>query len=289
MTRKFSLLICFSGYLLVLLFVILFFNLTQPHDNLLFIVFVLDLTATLVVFLFSILSDNSSFYDPYWSLAPVPILLAFYNHAETPDVNPDRQWIILTLVFIWAIRLTYNWIIRWKGFKDEDWRYAAFRSRPLPLYWLISLAGFHFFPTLIVFAGCLSVYPAMCTGTDALGIIDAIAFILTFTGISVELIADYQLKKFHRTHPPGSFLAAGLWKYSRHPNYLGEILFWTGLFTFSAGIESFHWYTLTGPIGMFLMFTLISVPMMDKRMRDSKPGYDAYAAKTGALFPWLKR
>jgi steroid 5-alpha reductase family enzyme len=281
-----SSLICLSGYLFSFFIVILLYNLTGKPGDMLTATFVYDLAATFLIFLFSVISNNSSFYDPYWSVAPVPIILTWYIHTGVTHGNPDRQCLIMALVFIWSFRLTFNWARRWKGLGDEDWRYAGYRSFPRPVYWLISFTGFHLFPTLIVFAGCLSVYPAMCGLPQPLGITDAIAFIISLSGIAIETIADRQLKDFLRNKTDKPFLSEGLWKFSRHPNYFGEILFWIGLFAFSLQIKPFAWYTIAGPAGMILMFSLISVPMMDKRMTERKSGYSGYARRTSALIPW---
>jgi len=285
-----SLLICLAGYLITYIIISTLFDLVaKPEENMLFITLVLDLTATLMIFLMSLMFNNSSFYDPYWSLAPVPIILVWYKHAPLHEWYDFRQWIIISLVLIWSFRLTLNWTSRWKGLQDEDWRYARYRSFPRPVYWLISLVGFHLFPTLMVYAGCLAVYPALCLWHEPPGIMDGIALIITFSGIAIEAVADRQLKTFLRKKPDQPFLITGLWKFSRHPNYFGEILFWTGLFTFSIQAKPFYWYTLAGPAGMILMFTLISIPMMDKRMVSRKPGYADYAASTSALVPWKRK
>jgi steroid 5-alpha reductase family enzyme len=284
-----SLLICLSGYLFSFITVILLYRLTGWPRALLAATFVYDLAATILIFIFSAAFNNSSFYDPYWSVAPVPIILAWSFNAGVPGGNPLRQWIILTLVFIWSVRLTFNWVRRWKGLNHEDWRYAGYRSYPRHIYWSISLVGFHIFPTLIVFAGCLSVYPAICNLPLPLGITDAVALVVCLSGIFLEAFADRQLQHYLRRMQDTPFLAAGLWKYSRHPNYFGEILFWTGLFAFSLPMKPFAWYTVAGPAGIILMFSLISVPMMDRRMTERKPGYGGYARKTSGLVPWKRK
>ncbi|MBN2276037.1 MAG: DUF1295 domain-containing protein [Bacteroidales bacterium] len=281
-----SLMICLTGYLLSFLLVISLFKSFTISNNILITTFVLDLIATFVIFLLSMAFNNSSFYDPYWSLAPLPIFLTWSAQTATPDINIFRQWIIIILVFAWSFRLTYNWIRRWKGMADEDWRYAMFRSESRLAYWLVSFFGFHVFPTIIVFIGCLSAYPAMCLSSQPLGTFDVIASLICLVGITIESIADRQLKDFQKTASNKSFLSYGLWKYSRHPNYFGEIVWWTGLFVFSAHFMPFKWYTLAGPVAMIIMFTLISIPMMDKRMMTRKPGYADYAKKTSALLPW---
>jgi steroid 5-alpha reductase family enzyme len=280
------LLICLSGYLAAFVATIVLYHFTGKTRDLLTTTFIYNLTATFLIFLCSICFNNSSFYDPYWSVAPVVIILFWYSHAGTSVVNTDRQWLVMALVIIWSFRLTFNWVRRWKGLGDEDWRYAGFRSYPKPVYWLISFTGFHLFPTLIVFTGCLSVYPALCCLSQPLTITDALAFIFSLAGIIIETISDHQLKDFLRNKGDKHFLSTGLWKYSRHPNYFGEILFWSGLFAFSLQTRPFAWYTIAGPAGMILMFSLISIPMMDKRMTERKPGYAEYAKKTSALIPW---
>jgi steroid 5-alpha reductase family enzyme len=284
-TRFPSLVICLLGYLFSLISVFLLWHWIGNSFNLLTATFLFNLAATFMIFLFSIAFNNSSFYDPYWSIAPVVIILTWYNHAGIPDLNTLRQWLIIALVVLWSFRLTFNWVQRWKGLDDEDWRYAGFRSYPKPVYWLFSFAGFHLFPTFIVFAGCLSVYPAMCSFSKPLAVTDALGFLVSLAGITIETMADSQLKDFLKKKDK-PFLSAGLWKFSRHPNYFGEILFWTGLFAFSLQAKPFAWFALAGPIGMILLFSFISVPMMDKRMKERKPGYAEYARKTSALIPW---
>jgi steroid 5-alpha reductase family enzyme len=190
-------------------------------------------------------------------------------------------------VVLWAVRLTWNWVIRWNGFKDEDWRYAGFRRKFGNFYWIISFFGIHFFPTVMVFLGCLSIYPALSGNAGPLSVIDLIAGIVVIHAIVLETAADGQLRRFIRSGPlPGTFLRSGLWKYSRHPNYLGEVTFWVGLFLFSLGSTPFQWWYLAGPVVMILLFRFISVPMIDKRMLERRRGYREYMASTSALILW---
>ncbi len=154
-------------------------------------------------------------------------------------------------------------------------------------YWIISFFGFHLFPTLIVFAGCLSIYPAMCLISKRIGITDFAAICITLSGIMIEWIADRQLSMFKKNNTQKAFLTSGLWKYSRHPNYFGEITFWTGLFIFSFSGEHFYWFTLPGPLFIILMFTYISAPMMDNRMIKKYPGYELYMKNTSPIILWV--
>jgi steroid 5-alpha reductase family enzyme len=268
---------------------ILSFILFYKNTNFLLLTFLLDVSATILIFFASTKFNNSSMYDPYWSLAPVPILLCWYIASDLSIAFNGRQYLIITITLLWSVRLTYNWIRRWKGLNDEDWRYSAFRKYSIVKYWIISFFGFHLFPTLIVFFGCLSIYPAMCLISEPIGITDLAGICISLCGIIIEWIADKQLSVFKKHKTGKVFLSSGLWKYLRHPNYLGEITFWSGLFVFSLSGNQFYWYTLPGPIFMILMFTIISAPMMDKRMLAQYPGYKLYMKNTFSVFPWFKK
>ena len=252
---------------------------------------ILDVIATVVIFLFSMAYRNSSFYDPYWSVIPIPIVFYWALLPEASDANFIRQVLVIGLVLFWAIRLTFNWVRRWHGLKDEDWRYVDLKNQSGKAYWLVSLTGIHLFPTILVFLGLLPTYPALVQNSAPIGLIDIIATVVTFGAVMIELISDEQLRKFLVYHKKGpeDFLATGLWKYSRHPNYHGEVLFWVGLFLFSLSGTPFQWWYASGAIAMLLLFNFISVPMIDKRMKARKPAYAEYMRKTSPLFIWFAR
>jgi steroid 5-alpha reductase family enzyme len=192
-------------------------------------------------------------------------------------------------VLIWSIRLTVNWIRRWKGIRDEDWRYVNFRKIFPRFYWLISFSGIHLLPTIVVFLACISVFPALVDKSGNLDLFDGLGTTISFIAILIETLSDEQLKRFLQNSKGQSFLRTGLWKYSRHPNYFGEVLFWIGIFLFSQGHESFYWWTLPGPIVMIALFHFISVPMIDKRMIARKPGYEQYFKETSGWIPWFPK
>lgn len=284
--KPLALLVCTLAYVLAILLCYFLYPLFKGCHPLL-TAFLLDVAATVFIFLISFLFNNSSFYDPYWSLAPIPILVFWILGADPEQANGIRQVLILSVVLIWAVRLTGNWIRRWTGFHDEDWRYAGFRSQFGNAYWVISLLGIHLFPTLVVFAGLLPLYPALTQAPGPICLWDVIAGIITLQAIVVETAADEQLRRFIRTNAdPSGFLKTGLWKYSRHPNYLGEVGFWIGLFIFSFTAEKFQWWYISGPAVMILLFRFISVPMVERRMLKRRRGYDEYMKRTSALLLW---
>ena len=98
--------------------------------------------------------------------------------------------------------------------------------------------------------------------------------------------ADRQLRRFTTgSHPPREFLRSGLWAWCRHPNYLGEILFWWGLLVFSLAAGVIFWWTAVGAIAITVMFRVVSLPMIERRMIERRPAYAEHAKRTSALLP----
>jgi steroid 5-alpha reductase family enzyme len=92
-------------------------------------VFLADIAATLVIYVFARSFRNASFYDPYWSLAPIVIALTWALTAPPGNAGVARQVVVAALVLAWGLRLTYNWARQWKGLTHEDWRYRDLRRK----------------------------------------------------------------------------------------------------------------------------------------------------------------
>jgi steroid 5-alpha reductase family enzyme len=246
-----------------------------------------DLAATLVVFLFSLAFNNSSLYDPYWSVVP-PFLALYWLLRAGAGGIPARQLVVLALLAAWAIRLTANWLRRWRGLAYEDWRYAAYR-RAGAAYWPISFFGFHLMPTVLVFLGCLPLLPALSSGGRRFGALDVAAAVVTSTAVAVEGLSDRQLARFLRDARPGQILDTGLWALSRHPNYFGEVLFWWGLWLFGLAAAPAWAWTVVGPAAITALFLGISIPMMDRHLLEHRPHYAEHRRLRSAFLPWFPR
>jgi steroid 5-alpha reductase family enzyme len=245
-----------------------------------------DVAATLVVFAFSVAFRNSSFYDAYWSVAPLPIGIYFALVAAPGAAVEGRQLAVLACVAFWGARLTWNWARGWNGLDHEDWRYVDMRAQTGRLYWPASFLGLHFFPTLIVFLGCLPLWLALAAGPRPLGALDALGAALCLGGTALELVADGQLRRFRLSRPaPEAILETGLWAWSRHPNYLGEILFWLGLAVFGLAGAGFVWWGWVGALAVVLMFRFASLPLIERRMLARRPGYAERQRRVALLVP----
>jgi steroid 5-alpha reductase family enzyme len=246
-----------------------------------------DLAGTLAIFAFSVFFNNSSLYDPYWSVAPIPI--AAYWLGCNPEPPGPRQIAIISLIALWGIRLTANWLARWHGLSDEDFRYVEIRQKSGHWYWPASLVAIHLMPSVWVFLGLLPVLPALSTAGRSIGWLDLVALSTTTTAVLVEAVADLQLRAFLKGRGDrAAILDTGLWKLCRHPNYFGEVLFWWGLFLFGMAADPKWSWTAVGPISITLLFSLVSIPWMDRRMLANHPAWAERMRTLPALIPFTK-
>ncbi|MBO6716817.1 MAG: DUF1295 domain-containing protein [Rhizobiaceae bacterium] len=239
--------------------------------------------ATLVVFAFATLIGNASLYDPFWSVAP-PVVLVWLMAME---VQPGlRAWIVFAVVLFWTVRLTTNCLLRWPKLAEEDFRYIDLRTKTGRLFPLVNLAGIEMFPTLLVFLGCLPLF-TVAGSSRLLGWLDFVATAVAIAAIALETLADRQLRA-HRLSGSREVLRSGVWGWSQHPNYLGEIAFWWALFLFGVAAGA-PWWTGFGAIAMTALFWFVSIPLMLTRKRARFAHYDKAVAGIPVLLPGIVR
>jgi steroid 5-alpha reductase family enzyme len=246
--------------------------------------FALDVVGTVVIFAFSLLLRNASAYDAYWSVAPIA-LVAYWFAPALDSANPWRLALVGGLVGWWGWRLTYSWARGWTGLGHEDWRYVDLREKTGVFYPAVNLLGIHLFPTVQVFLGMLPVH-AVALSDAPLGPLDGLAALVTAAAIAIEQIADRQLHEYRLRKARGDagpVLNTGLWAWSRHPNYLGEMGFWWGLALFALAAHAEGWRAI-GAAAITLMFVVVSLPMIEARHRERRPEYEALAAR-GVVLP----
>jgi steroid 5-alpha reductase family enzyme len=249
---------------------------------------VADLAATLVIFAFSRGLKCSSMYDAYWSVAPVVIVFYWVFHAEEA-INPIRAGAVLFLVTWWGVRLTYNWARSWPGLHHTDWRYLAMKEKAPALWFFSDLFGIHLFPTVEVLLALSGAWVALTQGTSPLSLLDLAALLVTAAAITIETVADQQLVAFSKVKQPGEILKTGLWAYSRHPNYFGELSFWWGLYLFGLAADPGYVWTIAGPLMMTAMFVGVSIPWMDRRSSERRPEYADHMKQVSGLVPWFPK
>ena len=283
-SKSISLAICLFAYLIAAIGVYYF----APHfsnDDALWIALSGDVIATIIIFAFSLLFRNASLYDPYWSVIPPVVLLYWITTAPTPP--SIVSWLALIIVTLWSIRLTYNWARGWQNLNHEDWRYGKLRQENPKVYPLVNFFGIHFFPTTIVFLCLIPFYYALQQATQ-LTALHVIGLCISLSGFLLQLIADEQLYAWRKTDQQHGCIQTGLWRHSRHPNYLGEILLWWGGFFLAIGTDIQLFWTIIGPILLTAMFRFISIPMIEKRHLEKRKCYNETIKKTPMLIGIVK-
>lgn len=236
-----------------------------------------DVVATIVVFIFSLVFKNASVYDPYWSVQPIVILALLVDEVNLTVI------LTLAVVFLWAVRLTANWAYTFKNMYHQDWRYTMLKEKTKKFYPVINFLGIHLVPTLIVY-GCTlpAAYLVVSAHQPGFGLA---FYLISLIAVILQLVSDIQMHKYrkNRTTP---FIRNGLWKYSRHPNYLGEILMWWGVALVALALTDM-WLAIGGAVLNTLLFLFVSIPMADKR-QSQKEGFLDYKKQTRMLLPLKK-
>ena len=246
------------------------------------------LLATVVIFAVSVAADNSSIYDPYWSLQPAAIA-GYYLWTGWGEVGA-RQVLATALLLLYAVRLTSNFYRDWPGLSKEDFRYVSFRARAGRAYWPVSFLGIHLLPTIMVYLGCLPLYALTRSGAAGLNWLDAAGVLVLLGAVVLAYVADEQLRAFRRDpRNQGCSIRRGLWVYSRHPNYLGEVATWWGLWLLALAAGLGWWWTVIGAGAITLLFVFMSVPMMEKRSLATRADYQEYREQTPVLLPSFRR
>lgn len=244
-----------------------------------------DLLATLVVFAFSRAYRNSSFYDAYWSVIP-PLLLFYWWSQAGPGVDELRAVLVATVVVLWAVRLTGNWVYAFPGLHHEDWRYPMFRDRAGKWEFAADLVAIHVIPTLQVFLGMVPVYVAVTRPGEGIAWLAVVAFVVGVAAVTLELVADVQMHRFARVRRPGEAMHRGLWSWSRHPNYFGEFGFWFALGLFGvAAAPADAWWLMAGAAVMLALFLGASIPMMEERSLQRRPEYQQVIDRVSKFVP----
>ncbi len=248
-------------------------------DRFFLALFLGDLASTFIIWVFSVIFDNVSLYDAYWSTHPLLIAIYAFIHFRAFGIY---HIICLAVFAFWSIRLTYNCLLRFRGMDHEDWRYSDWRPKMGRFYHPFAFIAFMLMETVVVYIALFPLLMFFAIGASPFSLIGAGVVRL---GTLMELFADIQMEKSHAI-APGKTCQIGIWKYSRHPNYLGEMLIWLGLYLMLLLSDPSHgWMHFVGFVLIVILFSFASIPMMEKRQLARRPDYEEYKKRTSVLLP----
>jgi len=287
MTSSYKHLISFLIILLVIIFLTYILSIDTLSINEIPIVYlftssILILNSTF--FLHSYIYKTDIFFDLVGSLSFLSIGVISLLLIPNIDAN---QILVFFLLLFWSLRLGPFLFIRRLGANNDE-RLEEFFKSPISLYFLWSMNSLWVFFTslsmIIIFSS---------PNENEFGLIQWLGLIVWVTGYVIEVISDSQKTKFNKFNK-GKFINIGLWKYIRHPNYLGEIIIWVGIFIISLNyIHSLtSFLSILSPIFVFLLLRFITgVPQLEARGKEKwghLDEYNSYKEKTGLLFPKFK-
>lgn len=235
-----------------------------------------------VVFVPSYLLQTERFFDLTGGLTYVTVAVVAVVLSEAPDA---RARLLAGMVALWAVRLSSYLFLRIRR-AGADTRFDAVKPS-LPRFlntW--TLQG------LWVTVTASAALAAITSTTRVeLGTVSALGLLIWVAGIGLEVVADAQKSRF-RADPAnkGRFIRTGVWSWSRHPNYFGEIVLWVGVAVLALPVlRGWQWITLLSPLFVALLLLRVSgVPMLEKAADEKwggQPDYEEYKARTSLLVP----
>ena len=238
------------------------------------------LALATLTWLVSVIKRDVSIVDSMWSVMIFASALVYSSSVE-PYWN--RSSLVLTLVLLWAFRLTLY--ITWRNWGEpEDSRYQAIRRKYEPYFALKSLGIIFVFQALLAWIISMPLWVALTVPFQS-SVFDILAVALWMIGMIFEAVGDWQLARF-KSNPTnrGKVMNRGLWRYTRHPNYFGECLIWWGFFLLV--IPTGAWWSILSPVLLtFLLLKFSGVTMLEETIVDRRPAYREYIASTNAFIP----
>jgi steroid 5-alpha reductase family enzyme len=195
-----------------------------------------------------------------------------------------RGILVMVLIFIWGVRLSSHVLAR-NRHKAEDPRYTEWRQKWGKWQILGSFLQVFLLQSIFLF---LIVSPAVIIIANKGGagnFLDAVGILVWLVGFYFESTGDAQLKAFIvNPENKGKLMDKGLWHYTRHPNYFGEVMMWWGIWIIALSVP-FGFYGIIGPLAITWLITMVSgIPLVEKSFAD-KPGFAEYKRTTSVFFP----
>lgn len=227
----------------------------------------------------SLVLKRNDVADIAWGLGFVVVSwVSFYCSPQT-----ERGLLVAALVTLWGARLSYHIFLRNKN-KPEDFRYRSWRKSWKNFY-LRSFLQVFMFQGLFLYIISLPIIFIQHHYVVGLKWIDLVGTGTWTIGFLLESVSDYQLKVFKsKPEHAGRIMTIGLWKYSRHPNYFGEVVQWWGIFLLAMPLSG-GWITIVSPLTITYLIRYVSgVPMLERKYAGNTE-FEHYKRRTPVFFP----
>lgn len=235
-----------------------------------------------LLFVLSVIIKRNDIADIAWGIGIFTVALASY---VTTDERSALLGTLLVLAALWGGRLSLRIFLR-NIKKSEDYRYKKWRDEwgkwfyPRSYLQVYLLQG-----ALMIVVGYSFVHVSVYAGDASFGAWQFLGLCIWVIGYFFEVVGDWQLDKFIKSRPePGTVLSTGLWKYTRHPNYFGEVTMWWGVWLMVATLPLGYVALISPVVITFLIFRVSGIPMLEKKFAGN-PQFEEYKKRTSVFFP----
>lgn len=222
---------------------------------------ILAFGINLVAFVPALALKTERFFDATGSITYITVTIVALLLSDDIDA---RSVMVTAMVVVWAVRLGTFLFARIRR-DQSDGRFDAIKTDPMRFLMTWSLQGLWVFLTV---ACALAVI--VSEEREAFGVFAVVGLVVWIVGFAIEVVADEQKSRFRRVPAnQGRFITSGLWAWSRHPNYFGEITLWVGVAVVAIPVLSGSaWLTLVSPVFVVVLLTKISgIPLVERRAR----------------------
>jgi len=237
-----------------------------------------------VWFFISLIQKRNDVADIAWGLGFVVVsAFCFFSYPHTPVAM-----LVYALVTLWGVRLSVHIGLRSRG-KMEDFRYQKMRTD-----WGESVVWRSFLQVYVLqgffmWVISLPILVASIADSPTFNTFSAVGVLLWVIGFAFEAIGDYQLSVFIKQKKnKGDIMQTGLWQYTRHPNYFGEVVLWWGIFIVVLPLDNGVWSIFSPLTITFLLLKVSGIPLLESKYKDN-PQFQAYKRRTSAFFPMLPK
>jgi steroid 5-alpha reductase family enzyme len=236
-------------------------------------------------FLISLIRRRNDVADVAWGLG---FVLLVWTSFFLSGRSGARGVLADILVSIWGLRLAWHIHARHRG-KPEDFRYMAWRREWGRWFYARSYAQVYLLQGALLFVVALPVLLINRSSVGKFGFLEVMGVCVWLFGFLFEAVGDAELARF-ASDPlnRGKTLQTGLWQYTRHPNYFGEVVQWWGIWLLAAGVPG-GWFGIVGPLTItFLILKVSGIPMLEKKMAEN-PDFAEYKRRTKVFLPWAPK
>lgn len=240
-----------------------------------------DIIATIYIWTMSTILKSSILYRPYWSLQTFCMYVAILIFYDSFSFS---TFVLAILITLWSLNHTLYHLSHFQGLDSKEEKSELFKEKTGAFYPIVNLFLLQLLPTLLIYLASLPIYNYAFNNasSNVYNPFDLIGEAIMLIGITIESLSLYQSIKSEKNE--GTFCETGLWKYSRHPEYLGEIIFFFGMFLVYMldvmDIKFIYW--IASPISVLLYLVIIAL-IEESQLKKRIPEYESYQKKTSFL------